>query len=343
MKKTVFFCSLIIGMVLSACQTQQTSQSKGNRTNDVEKMGYHGKVKTVKIEEYTPDKRAGEGLALSKTSNIRFDESGRLMSSIGLGNVNKTCNYGENGKVSEIVELYRDIKMHAFHSYDKRGNCTRIDLYKVYRGDSTLVEVRTMEYNDKDSIISYSSMPKVEATIQTVIHYGYDKNDCFVEKKVYSAPYGEELNTAGDVTTHIRAKFDDQKRPIQIDKMSLVDDIYTKDIEYNDNGDIAKEILHKPDAQPVVTVFEYTYNSEGKRAEAIAIVDGVKSQKTLYDDKGMKTVSEWYREDGIAYERTTYEYDAEGNIVTFSIFRIDPKTNDLIESYREVRSIEYHS
>lgn len=342
MKRSVFFCALILGVMIAACNTSTKKEGAYGIQNDIEKMGYRGAVKGVKIEEFIPDTRAGQGLALGKTATLSFDNDGRLLSSIGLGEVNKTCFYGKNGKVREIVELYHGIKMHAFHSYDSRGNCTKIDLYKVHNGDSALVEERVMKYNDKDSIISYHARPKSDDMIQTTIFYEYDKNDCFVEKRVYSALVSEKLDLEGDPITRIRAKFDDLKRPVEIDKFSLVEELYTKQIEYNEHGHIIKEIILKPEAASQEFTYHYTYGDNGKKVEAYTLRDGVRVEQVKYNDEGEPTLIEVLNEEGQIKARYTYEYDTQGNIIVSVTAHLDADKGVLVDVYKEVKTIEYY-
>lgn len=342
MKRGVLFCALLIGLMTVACNTSKNGGEPVSLQNDVEKMGYHGSVKGVKIEEFVPDTRAGQGLTLGKTATLAFDNEGRLLSSVGLGEVNKTCFYGENGKVREIVELYHGIKMHAFHSYDNRGNCIKIDLYKVHRGDSALVEERVMKYNDKDSIISYHARPKSGEMIQTSIFYEYDKNDCFVEKRIYSALVSEKLDLEGDPITRIRAKFDDLRRPVEVDKFSLVEELYTKQIEYNDYGHIVKEVLLKPEAAPQEFTYHYTYGDNGNKIEAYTLRDGVRVEQVKYNDAGKPTLIEVLNEEGQITAQYVYEYDDHGNTIVSVSSRLDIGKGGLVEVYKEVKTIDYY-
>lgn len=342
MKKHLLAAGAILGMLFAACGTTKTDRSIAGGQNDVEKMGYHGSVHSVKIENYVPDTRSGEGLVVGKTSTLEFDAEGRLLSSIGVANVNKTCVYGDNGKVYEIVELYRDIKVHAFHTYDSRGNCTKVNVYKVAGGDSLMIEERLMTYNDKDSILSYHSLPTSKEHLSTVWLYDYDANGVGIGRRLYTAVGDEVLDTEGEPKTHIKIKKDDKGRPVELDKMSMVEDIYTKHIEYNEHGHISKEVFVKPSAEPQVFEYSYTYTSDGRKSLSYTLEDGVKIEQKTYDEAERILVFETLDPAGTVVERTTYTYDKAGNETAQSLYRLDPDTGKLVEVWKEVKTITYH-
>lgn len=342
MKKNVFFYALTLCLIITACNTSKTGSTLYSPQDDVKKMGYHGAVKRVKIESFVPDTRAGEGLTLGKTSTLEFDKERRLTSSIGLANINKTYLYGDNGRVRESIELYRDIKMHTFHSYDNRGNCIKTVTYKVHNADSLLFEEREMTYDERDSITSCIILPKPKDMLQTAIFYNYGKDGCFAEKRIFSELVGKDMNFSGDPTTHLKIKFNDDRRPTEIEKFSLVEDIYTRQLEYNNHGHIVKEVFLRPDATPQEFTYYYTYGDKGNKAEAYTLEDGIKIEQMKYNDEGMPTVMEILNKDGHITDKYVYEYDEHGNMCSKTSLRLDPKKGILVEVHKEIKKIEYY-
>lgn len=340
MKRVILFYVLFLLFV--ACGLTETRTVSQGIDPDTRKMGYRGSVKSVKIDAFIPDTRAGVGLTHGKTISLTYDDNGRLVSSVGFRDVSKSCYYGENGKVSEIVEVYQDIKVHIFHFYDSEGNCLKIDLYKVQQGDSVLVEERIMEYNDKDSIMSYTSLPKPQDRIQTSVFYSYDDNDCMVDKRVYSALVGHKLDVSGEPITHVKIKYDGQRRPVEIENFSLVEDIFTKRIEYNVHGHISKEVVLRPDALPEIFVYQYTYKNNEKKVESYTLKDGVRVKHIIYNDSEQPLIVETLDPDGRVVAKNTYEYDAQGNVIVSVTAHLDADKGVLVDVYKEVKTIEYY-
>lgn len=101
-------------------------------------------------------------------------------------------------------------------------------------------------------------------------------------------------------------------------------------MEFNEYGEMLKEIIHAPDGSLVMEgLYEFKYDGAGQKTYHKYTVDGVvteeceykydeqksftyEAKKTEYNPDGSKTVTE-YNEDGTVHRK--YEYDANGNKV----------------------------
>ncbi len=192
---------------------------------------------------------------------------------------NKSWEYDENGNVIKEIQYYIDGSCDITTvAYDENGNIT---------GRKTI--------DDDGEAGGYEEITYSNGNI--VKHAVFDE-DGEVES--------EEIN-----------EWDDQNRLIKKEQLTLEGERETLEFEYNENGQLYREILFNEDGK-IVERNTYTYGSNGM-PEEIHEESTVKNNRTrvTYNDKNQVSLHEVFDVSDNLVNRVERHYNDQGN-VTFS-------------------------
>ena len=89
--------------------------------------------------------------------------------------------------------------------------------------------------------------------------------------------------------------------------------------EYNDHGDLTKEVSYSYDGTSTTTTYDYSYDNDGNITETTTTEDGKETSRYEYEyDKNGNNLETIYYSNGEKSTRNVYEYDKYDNLISRS-------------------------
>ncbi len=184
--KTTFIALLAFSLCLPLAGAEKKT--------DVEKAGYKGRVKSVKVSSFDIEQIDGKlvrtGLVFPGENITKYDEKGNMLEEVRYGSSGKirsksTYIYKYNEKGNKVEEVRYgsndDTKSKGTYKYDDKGNKVE---EAVYTASGKLDSKRTYKYDENENLVetlTYDASGKVTLKNSTK----YDKKGNKVKKTSY--------------------------------------------------------------------------------------------------------------------------------------------------------------
>ncbi|MDO4790367.1 MAG: hypothetical protein Q3998_05320 [Porphyromonas sp.] len=346
---------LLLSTLIGAC----TSENEGKTVDpNYEKIGYYGKVKSVKSTLYYMNKDS-VWASQSDYNFKEFDQEGRLTSEGIRSNNNITrskCQYqyDENGKRSG-------------YSFSQQLGGSYNGTYKYDPETGLLMEELCMSRKTNDNFDAKSDEKLAhEESVSKKETYVYDSKNNLVEKhcyqnqdkkpsyQKYAYAYDEQNRVIEEITFIKESKTEpDSKKSYKYDsKGRVIEEIEERLLSkldsspekvrisrrYDRKGNIVEETREEK-GQRHTTSYTYTYKA-GKIIEETRITSEGEKRITEHEDNGNTTVTNY--ENGKVVMKAITKRDKYGNLEEIMEYHLNESNGKLEPQYLLLYEIEYY-
>ncbi len=286
--------------------TEFVYDENGFLVKEIEKRSYG-----VNVTEYTVNEK-GDAL----TTKITFNYDGKENGSVITSEFETVYEYDEEGRQTKVVNTYsNDTSTSKEYVYNEQG-----DIIK-----QTEIDIEG-KVNDSRFEYEYFENGKVRKETNILNRFG---------KSSMRSEYDEHGNAVREYTDENERTYEYtyNEQGLIATKLQTLDGQQMFEYTYDANGNIIKEIRYNPKTPDDKIEYTYTYDDKNNRTTYSVTNNGITDTDKftyVYDEAGRMLEKTTVTYTG-SENKTTYEYDANGNQIKVSWIDKDGNIGGYIE------------